>query len=223
MIGFLKIKSRNEGNKIEHLHDSAFRTPKLLKGLPGSAFRTPKLLKSLPGSAFRTRKTTTGFTLIELLVVISIIGFLSSVVLASMNTAREKAQVSAYRSYLKQVMTALEMYKNDNGSYPSYNTQLSWVITNKLSSYIKYQAPGILVKIEVNAPFLGGPYYSYSLNINNNYSCGAPWYSGVNSVEPIIIYFPSESNSLDMPGLYFDNNPSVTSGRKFYCVSLRNS
>jgi prepilin-type N-terminal cleavage/methylation domain-containing protein len=92
---------------------------KKVKSLPCSVFSITKLLKGLPGSDFRTRKTTTGFTLIELLVVISIIGFLSSVVLASLQTAREKAQASKFRQEMNQVVTALELYKNSNdGKYP---------------------------------------------------------------------------------------------------------
>lgn len=59
-----------------------------------------------------------GFTLIELLVVIAIIGLLSSVVLASMNTARQKARDAARISDIRQIQTAIEMYASDNGHYP---------------------------------------------------------------------------------------------------------
>lgn len=59
-----------------------------------------------------------GFTLIELLVVIAIIGILSSVVLASLNTARSKARDAVRKSDLKQLQNALEVYFNDHGAYP---------------------------------------------------------------------------------------------------------
>lgn len=60
-----------------------------------------------------------GFTLIELLVVISIIGLLSSVVLASLNTARIKARDTSRLSALHQLQTALELYHSQYGQYPA--------------------------------------------------------------------------------------------------------
>ena len=59
------------------------------------------------------------FTLIELLVVIAIIALLSSVVLASLNTARAKARDAERRSDLEQLSTALELKYSDTGSYPA--------------------------------------------------------------------------------------------------------
>lgn len=63
-------------------------------------------------------KNTRGFTLIELLVVIAIIGILSSVVLASLNSARSRAQDAKRFADLRQLSSALEIYYNDVGSYP---------------------------------------------------------------------------------------------------------
>ncbi len=61
-----------------------------------------------------------GFTLIELLVVIAIIGILSSVVLASLNTARLKSRDARRISDIKQLQIALVLYADSNaGAYPT--------------------------------------------------------------------------------------------------------
>jgi prepilin-type N-terminal cleavage/methylation domain-containing protein len=60
-----------------------------------------------------------GFTLIELLVVIAIIGILSSVVLASLSTARQKSRDAKRISDLGQVQLALELFFDRTQSYPS--------------------------------------------------------------------------------------------------------
>lgn len=60
-----------------------------------------------------------GFTLIELLVVIAIIGILSSVVLASLSTARSKSRDARRIADIDQVRTALELYNDSNSAYPN--------------------------------------------------------------------------------------------------------
>jgi len=58
-----------------------------------------------------------GFTLIELLVVIAIIGILSTVVLASLNTARAKGADAAIRQTMNSMRAAAELYYDANLSY----------------------------------------------------------------------------------------------------------
>ncbi len=60
-----------------------------------------------------------GFTLIELLVVIAIIGILSSVVLASLNSARQKSRDARRIGDVKQLQLALEMYYDSENGYPT--------------------------------------------------------------------------------------------------------
>jgi prepilin-type N-terminal cleavage/methylation domain-containing protein len=60
-----------------------------------------------------------GFTLIELLVVIAIIGILASVVLASLNSARQKSRDARRISDVQQIKLGLELYFDQAGTYPS--------------------------------------------------------------------------------------------------------
>ena len=134
--------------------------------------------KRLPGSRFWYRtsdrkinlampKFTTGFTLIELLVVIAIIGLLSSIVLASLNSARNKATVIRAASDLKQITNALVLYQSDNnGNYPCFDH--SWDDTRETAwaaSYLRWpknpwgeryhwehSLQGFTFSISINAP-----------------------------------------------------------------------
>ncbi len=62
-------------------------------------------------------KRNKGFTLIELLVVIAIIGILSSVVLASLNSARKKARDARRVADIKQIQLAEELYFDATRAY----------------------------------------------------------------------------------------------------------
>ena len=74
----------------------------------------------------RSRALARGFTLIELLVVIAIIGILSSVVLASLNTARTKGNYAAVKSNLSTIQTQAELdydaAPNSYGTTPTAGT-----------------------------------------------------------------------------------------------------
>jgi prepilin-type N-terminal cleavage/methylation domain-containing protein len=62
------------------------------------------------------KKSSRGFTLIELLVVIAIIGILSSVVLASLTTARTRGTAAAIQSELANMRAQGELYYSTNSN-----------------------------------------------------------------------------------------------------------
>ncbi|MDD4412818.1 MAG: type II secretion system protein [Patescibacteria group bacterium] len=63
-------------------------------------------------------KNQKGFTLIELLVVIVIIGILATLTTVALSTARVKARDAKRISDIKQMQTALELYYNEESTYP---------------------------------------------------------------------------------------------------------
>lgn len=97
-----------------------------------------------------------GFTLIEVLVVIAIIGLLSSVLYANFNDARKDARNKSLQAELKEVQLALELYKSQNGVYPSVPPgpcgqslgALSWAqSTGCTGDYIQGLRPDFIVDL----------------------------------------------------------------------------
>lgn len=74
-----------------------------------------------------------GFTLIELLVVIAIIGILSSVVLASLASARAKARDATRMHDLRELQKVVELYHSKYKVYPT--TAGAWWGGPTCSSY----------------------------------------------------------------------------------------
>lgn len=60
-----------------------------------------------------------GFTLVELLVIVSIIGFISSTIVATVNTAKKKAQETVEGQAVGELAAGLLMYYDKYGQYPN--------------------------------------------------------------------------------------------------------
>ncbi len=76
-----------------------------------SGIKPKKLMAML-----RTRK---GFTLIEILTVVAIIAILASIILVGLSSARTSARDARRIADLDQIRTAMELYFNKVGHYPT--------------------------------------------------------------------------------------------------------
>lgn len=152
------------------------------------------------------KKTEGGFTLIELLVVIAIIGILSSVVLASLNSARTKARDAKRVAEIKGLQTALEMAYDDNGQYPIS----SWTCSNQAN----WQTSALATALDPYMPTLpvdptNGSGYAYNGALTycyyaNGYGLAGGWYMLVFRLENQNTKLDAQDGSTACNGRVFD-------------------
>ena len=75
------------------------------------------------------KKHNGGFTLIEIMVVVVIIGILGAAIVPNLINRPDVARVEVAKSDIAQIGTALDLYRLDNGHYPSTDQGLEALVS----------------------------------------------------------------------------------------------
>lgn len=142
-----------------------------------------------------------GFTLIELLVVIAIIGILSSVVLASLGTARVRANDAKKKAELYQIATALNMYYLATGNSPANSPSPgNWnVADTALSSALEP---------------------TYMASIPNFFNSSYPYYYYDYGTFFVLASYISDSYGPGSQGWHCSDAAGGTSGSRYWCINI---
>jgi general secretion pathway protein G len=76
----------------------------------------------------RSRSRRRGFTLIEIMVVIAILGILAALIVPKIMSRPDEARRVAAKQDIGTIMQALNLYKLDNGRYPSQDQGLDALV-----------------------------------------------------------------------------------------------
>ena len=111
------------------------------------------------------KRVQRGFTLIELLLVLVILAILAAVVVPKFVNRGQEARITAAKTDISNISSALDTYEVDAGHYPTGQQGLSALVTNP-GDAIAWHGP--YVKTVPNDPW-GHPYvYQYPGTHNTN-------------------------------------------------------
>lgn len=98
-----------------------------------------------------------GFTLVELMVVVAILGILAAIAIPRFTSATDRADAAKVDGDMSTLVSALEMYRANHGSYPN---DLNALITDNLIARVP-QPPHAT---ESSPPANWGNAYVYTVN-----------------------------------------------------------
>lgn len=112
-----------------------------------------------------------GFTLIEIMVVIVILALLAAIVGPKIIGRSDDAKVADAKVQIRNLETALKLYKLDNSIYPTTEQGLAALVTKPTSGVIpkNYKAEGYLESKKVPQDPWGNDYVFISPGANGDY------------------------------------------------------
>lgn len=149
------------------------------------------------------------FTLIELLLVVAIVSLISSIAVAALTEARNKARYAKFDKEFAELRTVIALYKVDNGDYPS-----EVVVGNDVADVVtQLFTAGYFPVSEIETPLehVLGPVYQ-SDEITNYATCGTAAQSG----SDFALTFQTPSGISNLPQMYYQG--VIQPG--FYCIEI---
>jgi general secretion pathway protein G len=110
-----------------------------------------------------------GITLIEMMVVIVILGILATVIFTRVSDRPEQARRTKAQVEIRELQTALELFKLDNGFYPTTEQGLDSLVSPPTTGKVpkNYPESGYLDKLPTD-PW-GSPYVYISPGLHGEY------------------------------------------------------
>ena len=98
----------------------------------------------------KAKRAMSGFTLLEIMVVVAIIGLLAAVIVPNVIGQGEAAKVDLTKANMGKIVQQLDLYKFNNGSYPTSEEGLNGLV-ERPNSARKWPDGGYLPKVPLDA------------------------------------------------------------------------
>lgn len=117
------------------------------------------------------RKRNAGFTLLEIIVVVFILSLLAAIVAPKIIGRTDDAKIDAAKVQIRNIETALKLFKMDSGFYPDTQQGLEALTTKPETGRVpaKYREGGYLEQKKIPLDPWGNPYIYVSPGIHGDF------------------------------------------------------